>query len=104
MEEVAHRFRLLGEPARLRLLHALQPGERTVNDLTAALGANQGNVSRHLAALAGGGLVKRRRDGNSVYYSIADPVVFKLCDLVCRTTKRQVRMRAGALLGRTDEV
>lgn len=103
MEEVARRFRLLGEPVRLRLLRALESGERSVNDLASALGGNQGNVSRHLAALADGGILKRRREGNNVYYSIADPVVFRLCDLVCNSAQRQIRTRVGALLGGGDE-
>lgn len=81
---VAKRFRILGEPFRLRLLQQLETGEKTVNELVEALDGNQPNVSKHLALLHDAGLVSRRRDGTSVLYSIGDPVVFKLCDLVCR--------------------
>lgn len=96
VDAMAQRFRLLGEPVRLRLLQLLEQGERNVNDITAALGGNQPNISRHLAALHEGGLVSRRRDGTSVFYSIADPVVFQLCELVCNSTRRQMRIKLDA--------
>jgi DNA-binding transcriptional ArsR family regulator len=97
VETVARRFRLLGEPVRLKLLQLLECGERTVNSLAEASGGNQANVSRHLTALYSSGLLSRRRDGASVYYSIADPVVFQLCDLVCRSAQEQARAQIGVL-------
>ena len=96
IELVARRFRLLGEPVRLRLLQLLESDERTVNELVAALQGNQPNISRHLNALFDGGLVKRRRDGINILYSIADPVVFKLCGLVCASAREQVRGQLSA--------
>jgi DNA-binding transcriptional ArsR family regulator len=97
VELVAQRFRLLGEPVRLRLLQALEGGERTVNELVEALEGNQPNISRHLNALFDGGLVARRREGNNIYYSISDPVVLKLCELVCASTLEHLRIRLSAL-------
>lgn len=95
----AQRFRLLGEPMRLRILQVLEAGERNVTDLTGAVGSNQPNVSRHLQALFDGGIVKRRREGNTIFYSIADPVVFQLCDLVCRSAIDLAHARLGVLVG-----
>lgn len=83
MEAVARRFKVLGEPQRLRILQALEAGPKTVTQLVAALEANQPNVSRHLQALFDAGLVERCRAGNSIVYSVLDPVVFRLCNLVC---------------------
>ena len=97
IEAVARRFRLLGEPARLRLLQFLELGEHNVNELTEKLHGNQANVSRHLTAMYDEGLLKRRPDGTSVYYSIADPVVFQLCELVCKSTQEQIRLQLKAL-------
>lgn len=91
LELVARRFRMLGEPYRLHLLQVLETGERTVGDLVSALGGNQSNVSKHLQMLHDAGLVSRRRDGTSIYYEIADPIVLKLCKLVCRSTVEKVR-------------
>lgn len=98
LESVAQRFRLLGEPMRLRILQVLEGGERTVGEIVAALDGNQPNISSHLRALWDGGLLKRRRSGTSVYYSIADPTIFRLCDLVCRSAAREARAQLAELV------
>jgi DNA-binding transcriptional ArsR family regulator len=84
LEEVALRFRLLGEPMRLRILQAVCRRRRTVNEITAAVGATQANVSKHLALLAAGGIVARDREGRRVYCRMKDPLAMKLCALVHR--------------------
>ncbi|HEX6095900.1 MAG TPA: metalloregulator ArsR/SmtB family transcription factor [Thermoanaerobaculia bacterium] len=94
IELVAARFRTLGEPIRIQLLQALQRGERNVSDLVAAVGSTQSNVSKHLRILQDAGLVGRRQDGNSVYYSIADPTVFALCDAVCNSIGTRLTQHA----------
>jgi len=86
---VARRFQILGEPCRLRILQALQGKAMTVSQIVESLEENQPNISKHLQILFDTGLVGRERSGNSVLYSIADPVVFKLCELVCRSAARQ---------------
>jgi DNA-binding transcriptional ArsR family regulator len=80
---VARRFRLLSEPMRLRLLDTLRDGERSVGELADRLGASQQNVSKHLAALHDGGIVRRRKAGNRVVYAIDDASIFQLCEIVC---------------------
>lgn len=99
---VAQRFRLLGEPQRLRILQALESGELSVGAICAQTGASQPNVSKHLTALFDGGLIQRRRDGNNVQYSIADPVVFLLCELVCRARSKQGAEQAVAMRKASD--
>ena len=99
LELVARRFRTLGEPFRLRLLQELESGERTVNELVAALDGNQPNVSKHLQILHDAGLVSRRRESTSIVYAICDPMVFKLCDLVCRSESKKSRLEFEALTG-----
>ena len=86
---VARRFQVLGEPCRLRILRTLQGGAMTVNQIVDDLDGNQPNISKHLQILFDAGLVGRKRSGNSIFYSISDPVVFRLCELVCRSTARQ---------------
>lgn len=83
MELVAERFRALGEPARLSILHALRNGERCVGDLEGVTGLNQANLSRHLQVLSGAGMVRRRKDGLFVFYALADAHVLRLCELMC---------------------
>lgn len=91
LDLIARRFRTLGEPYRLRILQELRQGEQSVGELVAVLDGNQPNVSKHLAILHDAGLVSRRREATSIYYGIADPMVFKLCDLVCRSEAEKSR-------------
>lgn len=90
VELIAQRFRLLGEPMRIRLLDRLRDGEASVQELTDWAGASQQNVSKHLGLLHAAGVVARRKDGNRVLYAIADDAVFRLCETVCGGLQRQV--------------
>lgn len=83
LDLVARRFRVLSEPLRLRILQVLQKGERNVSELTSLLHATQPNVSKQLRTLQESGFLGRRQEGTHAYWFIADPSVFKLCDLVC---------------------
>src|SRR3954452_11285163 len=77
-EAKATLFRVLGHPARVRILELLRDGERSVGALQAELQLDSGGTSQHLAALRRIGLVTSRREGTSVYYSVADERVFDL--------------------------
>lgn len=87
---IANRFRILGEPTRIRLLDCLREGPATVSELQASSGASQQNVSKHLGMLLDAGMVRRVKDGNRAYYSIADDSLFDLCEQVCGSLRRQV--------------
>jgi DNA-binding transcriptional ArsR family regulator len=87
---VAERFRVLGEPMRIKLLDRLREGEATVGELQEALGASQQNISKHLGILRAAGMVARRKEGNLARYSISDPGVFELCEQVCGGVRRQL--------------
>ena len=88
---IARRFRVLGEPMRIRLLDRLREGEATVGALSQSLGASQQNVSKHLAVLAEAGILGRRKQGNHVLYRIVDQGVFSLCEEVCGSVQQQLR-------------
>jgi DNA-binding transcriptional ArsR family regulator len=88
---IARRFRVLGEPMRIRLLDRLREGEETVGELSQSLGASQQNVSKHLAVLAEAGILGRRKQGNHVLYRIVDQGVFALCEEVCGSVQQQLR-------------
>ena len=77
-EAKATLFRVLGHPARVRILELLREGERSVGALQAELELDSGGTSQHLAALRRIGLVASRRDGTSVYYRVEDKGVFDL--------------------------
>jgi DNA-binding transcriptional ArsR family regulator len=87
---LAERFRALGEPTRIKLLERLREGEATVLELTELVGTTPQNVSKHLGVLQRTGIVARRKEGNFVYYRVADETVFRLCELVCGGVERQV--------------
>lgn len=100
-EMIARRFRVIGDPVRIRLLDSLRGGERSVQELTDALEANQQNVSKHLAILAEAGIVDRRKQGNRVYYAIADDGVFELCEQVCGSLQQQLEQLADLIGGKS---
>ena len=100
LELVAARFRVLGEPLRLRLLQQLAIGERPVSELATLLGTSQPNVSKHLRLMQEAGLVARRTEGNAAYYSVEDESVFALCEIVCGSLADRFRSQAQALGGR----
>ena len=91
IELVAQRFRVLGEPMRIKLLDQLREGDASVGELQEALGASQQNVSKHLGILYAAGMVTRTKHGNRVSYSISDPSVFALCEQVCGGVRRQLQ-------------
>ena len=78
VEFVAQRFRVLGEPMRIKLLDRLRDSDATVGELQEAPGVSQQNVSKHLGILHSAGMVARTKDGNRAVYSISDPSVFEL--------------------------
>lgn len=90
VELIAARFRVIGEPMRIRLLDRLRDGELSVQDLADALGSSQQNVSKHLGVLHGAGILSRRREGTRTLYAIADESVFTLCESVCGGIQRQL--------------
>ena len=101
LEQVAEFFQALSEPSRLRLLNLLREGERKVGELAELAGSTPANVSRHMALLQSRGLVTREGRGNCVYYAIADPAIYELCDVVCGQLGKRFTQTAelGALFG-----
>lgn len=94
---VADRFKALADPARLRLLNALRPGERSVGELVEITDLTQANVSKHLAQLRALGFVKRRKEGLFAYYELADDGIFDLCDLMCGRIESELKQRERAM-------
>ena len=97
LEMVAARFRAMGEPLRLRILQELEQGERNVSMLVERVGSTQPNVSKHLKVLLDAGLLRRRQQGNIALYSIADAMVFELCEIVCSKLRDRLEAQVGAL-------
>jgi DNA-binding transcriptional ArsR family regulator len=84
---IASRFKVLADPLRLEILQELKGGDRCVKEIMEAVNAGQSNVSKQLKTLLDAQLVHRKQCGNTACYSIADPAVFDLCSLVCKSLK-----------------
>ena len=76
----AEMFRVLGHPARVRILELLRDGERSVGELQAALGLDSSGTSQHLGVLRRQGILESRREGTSVFYRVRDPRTFQLLE------------------------
>jgi len=85
-------FRVLGHPARVRIMELVRDGERSVGSLQGALGLDSSGTSQHLAVLRTNGLVVGRRDGTTIYYRVTEPGVYDLLDAA--------RVLLGRVLGR----
>lgn len=72
----------LAHPTRIAVVDALREGELSAGRLSELLGVEQANLSQHLAVLRGRQIVLNRRAGNQVMYSVRDPVLFKVLDLL----------------------
>ena len=80
----------------LRLIQALFEGEKNVTALAEEAGGTQANISRHLQTLTEAHLLQRRKEGLQVFYSIADPSIFQLCELVCGSIEKRLTEQAEA--------
>ena len=82
LEGVARFFKMLGEPMRLKILQAVCQQPLSVNDIVAAVGASQANVSKHLSLLAAADILTRKKEGQCVFYGLKDALTLKMCELV----------------------
>lgn len=79
---LAEMFRLLGDPTRTRILYALlEAGELCVCDLAETIEIPESRISHALRLLRTAGIVRNRRDGRMIYYSLDDSHVRMLLDL-----------------------
>lgn len=79
--ELASRFKAIAEPSRLKILLALEGGELCVEHITKAVEGNQSAVSHQLKTLKDGKIIKSRRSGKNILYSISDEHVLKMIEL-----------------------
>jgi DNA-binding transcriptional ArsR family regulator len=74
-------FKALAHPIRIRIVDSLRNGEKGVNELSDLLQIEQANVSQQLAILRVRNIVLGRKAGNNVFYSVADPTLFRVLDV-----------------------
>ena len=83
-------FKVLSEVSRLQIVCCLKTGAKNVTQIIEATGLGQANVSKHLKLLAQARIVTRQQQGVNVYYEIANPFLFELCELVCDSLSVQI--------------
>jgi len=96
-QHIAERFKVLSDPMRLTLLYALQSGEHSVGEVSEALDLPQPTTSRQLAKLHSAGILKRKREGATVFYSIGDRSILRMCETVCGEIAKSVERKAASL-------
>ncbi|MHA1975233.1 MAG: ArsR/SmtB family transcription factor [Candidatus Hodarchaeales archaeon] len=78
----------LTHPFRLKLLHLLKDGEKNVNTIKDVTKERQPYISQHLKVLRDKGVVITRRDHNEIFYSLADPKIIEICEMIAYLTKK----------------
>ena len=98
-------FQALAHPTRIAILDLLREGEMTVGAFVEHLNLEQANLSQHLAVLRAKQIVTARKVGNQVFYTVRDPLIWKLLDLMRRYFQKQVGESMSMLeeLERTEE-
>jgi ArsR family transcriptional regulator len=95
IELIAARFRAMGEASRLKLILAVEHGEKNVSQLVAETGMGQPNVSKHLQTLTDAGILARRKERMSVFYTIADPTICRLYKQVSCSLQKRLTTQAS---------
>ncbi len=83
LTEAANQFAVLSAPMRLHVISSLCHSEKNVGQLLADVPTTQPNLSQHLATLYSAGFVRKRRQGNQIYYAIADERIVRICQIMC---------------------
>jgi DNA-binding transcriptional ArsR family regulator len=77
-------FQALSHPTRIAIVEALREGELSAGAIQERLGLEQANLSQHLAILRSRQIVVNRKEGNQVFYSLRNPVLLEVLDIMCR--------------------
>ena len=90
---------MLGHPTRIHIVECLREGERPVSAIVDEVGIEPANASQHLALLRGKGLVVNRKVGNQVFYSLRDPLLSEVLDIMRRYFKTHLEESLAILRG-----
>lgn len=97
-------FQALGHPTRIAIVDELRSGALTVGVLAERLSAEQSNISQHLAVLRARQIVITRKVANQVFYSVRDPQMWKILDLMRKYFERQVGESVAVLESAKEKV
>ena len=97
MREFIKVMKALSDPNRVKMVKLLQRRVMCVCEIQETLGLAQSTASKHLKMMYEAGMLSRRREGNSILYSVTDPVVWRICETVCTGIEQQQKDRADVL-------
>ncbi len=83
----------MANPVRMEIIYSLKEGEKTVTELVEEIGLTKSNISQHLSVLKGTEMVHSRREGQNIYYSIANPKIIEACRLMREVLTEQLSER-----------
>ena len=83
----------ISNPRRQAIIDTIRKSEMTVGTLVKKTGISQANLSQHLAILRVKGVVKARREGNNIYYSITNPKIIEAYDLISEVLRESIQSR-----------
>ncbi len=86
--------KVLSSPKRIEILNVLKNGEKTVTELVEILGVPKANVSQHLALMRHKGILKTRRVGVNIYYSVSNQKVIEACNLMREVLNEQLKEKS----------
>ena len=98
----AEMCQVFSHPKRLELIDVLRAGEMSVSDLSEKLGMAPANLSQHLAMMRERRILLSRKQGNVVYYRIANPKLLQAFDMLREILFEQIRQDAALIHGRTS--
>ena len=93
----AEMCKTISNPRRQSILDTIRDGELTVSELIEKTGISQANLSQHLAILRSKGVVRTRRDGNNIYYSISNIKIIEAYDLISEVLEDSNTSREKAI-------
>src|SRR3972149_2910352 len=94
----AEMCKVFASPTRLAIINTLREGDMSVGDLARRLCVAKANMSQHLALMRGRGILASRKQGNQVFYRVANPRLLQACDLLREILVEQIRAES-ALVG-----
>lgn len=93
----------MSHATRIRLVHTLRDGPQCVGDLAKTLGLPSAKISQHLAILKTTGIVAAQRQGTEVFYSLTNPKIERICDLMREVLTEQVAQRTELIQALHDK-
>jgi len=83
----------MANPVRMEIIYALKEGEKTVSELVESIGITKSNISQHLSVMKGAEMVRSRREGQNIFYSMANEKIIEACGLMREVLMDQLSER-----------